>query len=247
MRYRMNKLVFVVVLLVCIILEVSPQSATLGILDVVPKKGVSLSDSSVLTDFLYDSVHKFASSKYRVIARDQREEILKEIEFSASDLCDEINCAIAVGKYLSADYMIIGSLARLDGSLYLILRLVNVSTTEITASNRVEMPSLSQIDSWVDYCVGGLFGKHVRAPAKPGSEQYHTGKAQRKFIDFVLSPGFLIATGSLSTIVGMSLWLSSYDINGEIADSGSLKLGVGLVISGSIVGVFGAYRKWARD
>ena len=244
----MIKLGFVIVFLAYLTLDLSPQSSTLGILDVVPKKGVSLSDSSILTDFLYDSVHKFASSKYRVIARDQREEILREIEFAASDLCDEVNCAIEVGKYLSADYMIIGSLARLDGSLYLILRLVNVSTTEITASNRVKIPSLSQIDLWVDYCVGKLFGKYVKAPVKSASKQNtHTDKDQRKFIDFVMSPGFLITTGSLSAIVGMSLWASSYDINGEIADSGSLKLGVGLVISGTIVGVFGAYRKWARE
>lgn len=129
------------------------QEKVLGVMDLTAKAGVSESDASIVTEFLFDSIFKYANDDYKIIARSQREALLKEMAFASSGLCDEQSCAVEYGKYLSADYMIVGSFKEFGSNYYLTLKLVNVGTTEVEGSENIQIPDYDHV---VDAMHGGV-------------------------------------------------------------------------------------------
>ena len=113
---------FILTLLPVGLYSQSGNEKVLGVIDLAAKAGVSKAEASSLTDFILDAAYKFGKEKYKIISRGQRDDLLKEHEFGSSDLCDELACALQVGKYLSADFMIIGAVTKLGDSI--IFRLV---------------------------------------------------------------------------------------------------------------------------
>ena len=85
---------------------------TVGVLDITPKQGVSEMEADIVTDFVYDALYRLGVGRYLIISRQNREAILAEHEFALSCFCDDASCALEVGKYLSADYVILGSFTR---------------------------------------------------------------------------------------------------------------------------------------
>ena len=49
------------------------------------------------------------SNQYTVIAKNQREEILKEMKFQNSGVCDE-ECAVEIGQLVGAEYLMLGEI-----------------------------------------------------------------------------------------------------------------------------------------
>jgi hypothetical protein len=96
----------------------------LSILD-LRTSGVSKADADVLLDYL--SSHLVESGEYTVIDRSQRETVLKEIEFSQSDCTDEA-CQLRIGKLLSANRIVIGSVGKLEQTYLLTLKMIEVET-----------------------------------------------------------------------------------------------------------------------
>ena len=143
--------------LVFVPLAISAQSS-LGILDLVAKQGVSKADASALTDFVYDAAYKLGKEKYTIIARNQRDAVLAEHEFSLSDACDEQKCALQVGEYLAADYVIAGAFQKFGGKYYVFLMMVNVSTTEVEGTARYSATDYDGIEQSVNDGVDELFG-----------------------------------------------------------------------------------------
>ncbi len=130
----------------------------LGIMDLVAKEGVAQSDASILTDFVFDAVYKFGREKYTIIARGQRDYLLEEHEFSFTDLCDEVSCAIQAGKYLSADHVIVGSFTKFGSKFYVVVQIINVNTTEVGGSARRGATDYEGIEQSVNDCIQELFG-----------------------------------------------------------------------------------------
>jgi hypothetical protein len=96
----------------------------LSILD-LRTSGVSKADADVLLDYL--SSHLVESGEYTIIDRSQRETVLKEIEFSQSDCTDEA-CQLRIGKLLSANRIVIGSIGKLEQTYLLNLKMIEVET-----------------------------------------------------------------------------------------------------------------------
>jgi len=144
----------------------SQDLPTLGIMDLAPREGVSKATSSVVTDFLFDSVYSYSSDQYRIIDRHMRDLLLEEHEFSETDICDDVSCALEVGKYLAADYMLIGSFAKLGNYYHVILKIANVSTTEIEASSKTKTSDLGNIEAAIDSGVLELLGKKPEKVAR---------------------------------------------------------------------------------
>ena len=66
--------------------------------------------------------------------RSQMDKILKEQAFQSSGNCDQSECAVEIGKLLSVDRMIVGSVGRI-GDLYTVqARILDVQTGEIVFS-----------------------------------------------------------------------------------------------------------------
>ena len=130
----------------------------LGIMDLVAKEGVTQSDASILTGFVFDAAYKFGRGKYTIIARGQRDALLEEHEFSFTDLCDEVTCAIEAGKFLSADHVIVGSFTKFGSKYYVVVQIINVNTTEVEGSSRRGAADYEGIEQSVNDCIQELFG-----------------------------------------------------------------------------------------
>jgi tetratricopeptide (TPR) repeat protein len=93
--------------------------------------GISKTELEIFLDYLSSSIA--ATGKYRIIDRTQRETILKEIEFSLSDCTDE-KCQLEIGKLLSANQIIVGSLGKVSNRYLLTIKLIDVETAEAIRS-----------------------------------------------------------------------------------------------------------------
>lgn len=75
-----------------------------------------------------------ATNRVRVLERSQVDQILKEQGFQNSGACDAGECAVEIGKLLTVQQMVVGSVGRLGSVQSLSLRLVDVGTGEVTKS-----------------------------------------------------------------------------------------------------------------
>lgn len=85
------------------------------------------------------------TGKYRVIASSTRDVILKEQAFGMSG-CSDQTCAVEVGRLLSADYLIIGSIAK-SGEVYIVsINLVSVESGEIEKNALTTLQSVGSFE-----------------------------------------------------------------------------------------------------
>jgi hypothetical protein len=117
------------------------QKPILSILD-LRISGVSKSDADVLIDFL--SSHLLESGEYTLVDRSQREAVLKEIEFSQSDCTDEA-CQLQIGKLLSANQIVVGSIGKLEQTYLLNLQIVDVETGRLLKAVSGQYESMEEM------------------------------------------------------------------------------------------------------
>ncbi len=123
--------------LLCVATIAMSQSVSkLPLIAVMPltPQGVDSASALVVTDALSDQLLR--DGKVRVMERSQMEKILKEQGFTQSGMCDGTECALVIGKLLSIDRMVVGSLGKLGESFTLSVRVVDVGTGEILGSAR---------------------------------------------------------------------------------------------------------------
>ena len=95
-------------------------------------------------DFVASHIHE--TDAFVVIDRMQRESILREIEFSKADCTDE-QCAVEIGKLLSASLIVVGSIGRVGSRYILNMKLVEVETGQ-TIETASQM--YADIDALID-------------------------------------------------------------------------------------------------
>jgi uncharacterized protein (TIGR02145 family) len=74
------------------------------------------------------------TGKFRVMERSQMEGILKEQGFQQSGACDGAECAVEMGKILSVNEMVLGTIAKVGNTYTISARLVSVKTGEVVRS-----------------------------------------------------------------------------------------------------------------
>ena len=139
----------------------SQDMSTLGIMDVVPAEGASESEASVLTDIVFDTVFELGRDRYNIIDRQIRDELLSEQQFALSDLSDEVGSALEAGQFLSADYMLISSFAKLGSYYYVTFKIVNVSTSLVESSSRAKTENLDVIEDIIYTSISDLLNIEV--------------------------------------------------------------------------------------
>ncbi|MEN9355792.1 MAG: hypothetical protein RL318_3117 [Fibrobacterota bacterium] len=95
-------------------------------------KGVSAQEADLVTDALASRLQQ--SGKFSVMERSQVNQILKEQSFQNSGACDNSGCAVEMGKLLSVDRIVVGSVGKIGDAWALNLRLVKVQTGEVMKS-----------------------------------------------------------------------------------------------------------------
>jgi sulfatase modifying factor 1 len=121
------------------------------------RSGISEAETRILVDYI--SSYIVESGKYTVIDRTQRETILEEIEFSISDCVEE---ACQMGKLLSANQIVVGSLGQIGERYLLNIKLIEVETgiTLSTASGKFD-----SVEDLIDNAEGltlRLIGEHKK-------------------------------------------------------------------------------------
>lgn len=94
--------------------------------------GISAEEAAIVSSKLQtEFVH---SRRFEVLERSAIEEITREMEFNASGICDDANCLVELGKMLSVEKLIVGSVGKLEGSYTLTMRLLDIETGTIENS-----------------------------------------------------------------------------------------------------------------
>src|SRR5664279_4315863 len=96
-------------------------------------KGVTIIDADVITDAIATQLQQ--SGTQRVLERAQMDQILKEQGFQQSGACEGGECALQMGKILSVDRILVGSVGLVGHTYTLNLRMVKVGTGEVLRSD----------------------------------------------------------------------------------------------------------------
>jgi hypothetical protein len=91
--------------------------------------GISRSDAAIISDRLRSEL--LQTGRVRVLERGEMDRILKEQAFQASGACDRSECAVEIGKLLSVDRMVVGSVGRIGDIYTLSARILDVGTGEV--------------------------------------------------------------------------------------------------------------------
>lgn len=100
------------------------QKPVITVLD-FKASGVSEREMKSIISLLSNSL--FKTGKFTVIDVEQRESILREIEFSLSD-CVEETCQIEIGKQLSAELIVVGGIDKVGDNFILAAKIIETQT-----------------------------------------------------------------------------------------------------------------------
>jgi TolB-like protein len=100
---------------------------------VMPLSAHAIDSTSVSTIEDALGTELLRTGKVRVLERSQMNAILKEQGFQQA-ACDKTDCTVEVGKLLSVDRLVVGSIGHLGNTYSMTLRLVDVSTGEVVGS-----------------------------------------------------------------------------------------------------------------
>lgn len=97
-------------------------------------QGVDSTSAMVVTDALADELLR--TGAVRVMERSQMEKILKEQGFQKSGACSGSECAVEIGRLLSINKIVVGTIGKLGSSYTVTARAVDIGSGEIVGSAR---------------------------------------------------------------------------------------------------------------
>ncbi|MCH8328713.1 MAG: DUF2380 domain-containing protein, partial [Candidatus Marinimicrobia bacterium] len=118
-------------------IEVSPPTGrpALAILD-FKGVGVSAQEAQLLTIRL--GTHLVQSGVYRVIERDEIQQILVEQDFQLAG-CTTNECAVEIGQLVNAQQMVAGTFGKLGSTYTIDMRIIDVETGRILRSTSFDI------------------------------------------------------------------------------------------------------------
>lgn len=146
------------------------KRSILAVMDFVPS-GVSESEAILFTDYVLSAVVK--AEKYTVIDRAQRAGLLKEVEFSLADCSDE-RCQLEVGRMLSAQQLVVGSVGKFGENYILNMKLLNVETAMTANAVSGAYGSLGELLKDTEQLTGRLLGTGMSKVPAPVETQVNT-------------------------------------------------------------------------
>ncbi|MBI9105201.1 MAG: hypothetical protein JEZ04_00560 [Spirochaetales bacterium] len=104
--------------------------------------GVSEAEMLIFIDYIASEITQ--NSNYTLIDRRQRVKILEELSFSNSGCTDE-ECQLEIGKLLSANNIIVGSIGSIGSTYILNMQLVDIETGETTETISNKYKNLDEL------------------------------------------------------------------------------------------------------
>lgn len=150
----------------CIVPSEAPKRITLAIMPLASKtldtEALDILGSTLASDFMNTGM-------IRIMERSQMERILQEQGFQQSGACDGSECAVEIGKLLTVDRILLGSVGRFGNAYSLSVRMVDVQSGEIvkSVSKNLEGPQEAILTRLVPEVVNALLGLEPPAPPVP--------------------------------------------------------------------------------
>ena len=101
-----------------------PQDGKLAI-SILDFTGVDVSDKLLRACYQKLETSLIESNRFTVIAKNQREQILEEMKFQSSGVCDE-ECAVEIGQLVGAEYLMIGEIIGFADLYQVNIKIVNI-------------------------------------------------------------------------------------------------------------------------
>ncbi len=143
----MKKLLFALVPVTILVLSAQlyceEKKVTVAVSDLLAKN-VSGMEASVVSDFIRDAFVN--EDLFHIVERGNMERILAEQKLQMTG-CTSTDCAVKLGHILNAQWMVIGSLSKIESVYYLNIRMVDVENGVLLASETTSANSLQEIHS----------------------------------------------------------------------------------------------------
>ena len=153
------------------------------------------------------------SEKATVIERDDIELILKEQGLQSSGACDSSNCAVTIGRLLSADQVIIGTIDIISNQLVISARKIDIASGSIISSSLAKTDGgINRLTEWgipliVSDILSSKSNEHqdVRFPSTINSSQAssstdkNTSPYTKNLI--IAAGGVIVATGVIAAVL----------------------------------------------
>jgi hypothetical protein len=124
--------------------------------------GVSEAEMLLFIDYISSEISK--NNRYILIDRRQRENILEELSFSNSGCTDE-QCQLEIGKLLSANLIIVGSIGSIGSTYILNMQLVDIETGETAGTISKKYKSLDELVNDSQKLIPLLLNNGISEPA----------------------------------------------------------------------------------
>ena len=151
---------------------VHPQGKVpIAVLDLEPIR-IEPSYAIVLSNLVRKEI--YASGKYEILNREDIKTILDQLAFELSDLVDDSNDIVKVGKALAVKKIVVGSIGKIENLHILTLKLVDIEkivNEKIVAKSYTS--GKTDIETVVRQAVMELTGKKLKRPSSllfPGSD-----------------------------------------------------------------------------
>jgi TolB-like protein len=119
----------------------SAARAKVAVLD-FKNNGLLQGDAAVLVDLLSSALAR--TPRFQILERSNIERVMREAQFAKSDAADQ-SSQLQIGKMLAADYVVVGSVARVGSRYIMDARIVAVITGETERSSSVVRNSLDEL------------------------------------------------------------------------------------------------------
>lgn len=171
-----KNITFVILILIQFVLAQNFPSIAVMDLDA---KGIAKDEASVLTDKLRGQL--FQTGRFQVIERSVMDEILKEQGFQQTG-CTSKECAVEAGQLIGVQYIVAGSIGRIEKTYLLSVRLINVATGKIEKNVQKEQTgSLTDVlKNGIPYVVKELTKTFTEIGREPGESPDESKKPVRE-------------------------------------------------------------------
>ncbi len=138
-----NKIIIIFLALIPLLLSAqqNDEKPVLSVLD-FETSGIPAAEGRVITDSITSFI--IETRKYRVIDRMQRQLLLNEQSFSKSGCSDE-SCQLEIGRMLSANHIMVGSIGLVGSKYILNIKLIDVETGETVHGDTRMYSSLDKL------------------------------------------------------------------------------------------------------
>lgn len=202
---RIVILLFILMPVFCFAIDEKPRMA---VMDFEISGMFSESEMRSIIELL--SAALFETGEYDVIDVSQRENMLKEIEFSGIG-CTEEDCQLEMGKMISAQYIVVGSIGRVGSRYIMTCKMLETESAKTHSTANGKYSSKDDIIDSIENLAAKLaFGKSPNE--KDGEEQENfvkdtKGGSKKKVSGKKIAGVALLAAGLASAATGVILYV----------------------------------------